>query len=119
MVSRDQDFTVVRGDDIQQPFTVTLDQSRVLDGTESWIFQIRRHKTDASKLVELTSPTEVTIDGSTFQPTVVFLASTLTIALFPASDVDVKYWYDLQMTKSAKVETVAEGRLTIITDVSR
>jgi hypothetical protein len=119
MVSRDQDFTVVRGDDIQQPFTVTLDQGRALDGTESWRFQMRALKSDASTLVSLTNPVQITINGSTYQPTVVFTSTTLSIANFPASDKDRKYWYDLEMLKDSKTETVAEGRVTVITDVSR
>lgn len=119
MVTRNSDFTVVRGDDVQQPFSVSLDQSRTLDGTESWKLQIRRRKTATSSLVALTSPAQITIDGSTNQPTAVFQDTTLTVALFPPSDADVKYWYDLEMVKDSLVETVSEGRITVISDVSR
>jgi len=119
MVSRDQDFTVVRGDDVLQPFTVTLDQSRVLDGTETWRFQIRTLKSDGTALVSLVSPTQILITAVTYQPVVVFLPSTLTLALFPPNRRDRGFSYDLEMTKDSKVETVSEGIVTVITDVSR
>ena len=119
MVSTDQDFTVVRGDDVQQPFTVTLDQSRTLDGSETWNFTIRKEKAGTS-LATLTSTisTQISVGASTFQPTVIFGPSTLPVASFQPKEVDAEYWYDLQMTKDGLIETVAIGKITVISDIT-
>ena len=119
MVTTGADFTIVRGDDVQQPFTITLDQSRSLDGTETWTLTIRKEKAGTA-LVTLQSPAAsgISVGVSTFQPTAVFSPTTLTVALFPATEVDREYWYDLEMTKDGNVETVAIGKITVISDIT-
>lgn len=117
-----QDFSIVRGDDFLQPFTITLDQDRVLDGTETWTFSVRKDKDDASPKITLTKGGgQITIDAATKQPTVVFDSATptLTEGNFPSNNEDVPYWYDLQMVKDAKVETVAIGRMIVVSDITR
>jgi len=124
MVSLNQDFTVVRGDDVRQPFAVTLDEGRTLDGTESWRFVVRRYKTDSDALVSLTNPEASGIAIETVNtivncPVVVFTPSTLPISSFPATKRPRVYQYGLEMTKDGKVETIALGEMTVNTDVAR
>lgn len=109
-------FTIIRGDDFQQPFTVTLDQSRTLDGSETWKFTVRLNKTSAVLLTLTSSGGGITTDAVTFQPTVVF-----TPADFSGFTTysDQTYVYDLEMTKDGKFETYAIDDLTITGDVSR
>lgn len=107
-------FSITRGDDYQQPFTVTLDQSRTLNGSESWTFTVRETKSGPA-LLTLTSPTGITVDGS-FQPTVVFTPSDFSgFSTFE----DTVYLFDLEMTKDGKYETLVVDELTIIGDISR
>lgn len=119
MVSTDQDFTIVRGDDIAQPFTITL-QTGSLDGSESWRFSVRRNKTDTVPLIDLTDTTGgITKDVTTFQPTVVLTPSDTPVASFPISNDDVPYYYGLEMTKDGAITTVAVGKMRVISDVVR
>ena len=114
----DKQFEIVRGDDYKQPFTVTLDQSRTLNGSESWKFSVRRTKNDSDPvLIALSSPAAngIEIDGS-FQPTVVFTPADFAL-IKKGSDLD--YVYDLEMTKAGKFETYSVDILTIIGDVTR
>ena len=114
----DKEFTVVRGDNFKQPFTVSLDQSRTLDGTESWRFSVRKTKS-GPVLLSLASPITNGIEIlGTFQPQVVFLPSTLGTTEFPPGE-DESYVYDLEMTKGGQVETYAIDVLTVVGDVSR
>ncbi len=116
-------FTVNRGDDFEQPFTITLDQSRSLDGTESWAFSVRDGKTGTTVLMALTSPVTsgIRIEASghgtrPFQPTLIFTPAAFN--LITAGD-DATYDYDLEMTKDGKFETYAIDTLTIVGDVTR
>lgn len=111
-----QDFTHVRGDDLQVPVTVELDGGRTLDGTESWKWELKR-SVGSPVLVAKTSPSGVTIDGSTNQPTIVLTPSDFPVLEFPASTTDQVFAHELQMTKSSKVETVLRGTLTLISDL--
>lgn len=120
-MSLGRDFTVVRGDDYQQPFTVVLDQDRALDGTESWTFTVRKTKA-GSELLSLTkSAGQILIDPLSFQPTVQFLSSPATLleANFPIDEDDVPYWYDLQMVKDSQLQTVALARMIVVSDLTR
>lgn len=114
-------FTIVRGDDYKQPFTITLDQSRSLDGTESWTTTLRESKTSSALLV-LSSPSsgiEVEASGHAtrpFQPTLVFTPADYA-NLTPDRDQD--YHYDLQMTKDGKFETPVVDIMTVRGDLTR
>lgn len=111
-----QDVTHVRGDDLKIPVTVSLDQSRTLDGTETWKWVLRERVTTPVLLTK-TSPAGITIDGTTFQPTIVLAAADFLVSAFPDSVADQKYVHELEMTKGGNIETVTRGTLTIITDV--
>lgn len=111
-----KNFSVVRGDHFKQPFTVSLESPRVLDGSESWSFSIRKTK-DTVLLLTLISPVQIEVDGS-FQPSVVFLPETVApLQTEPGADED--FIYDLQMKKGGKVETYAIDNFTLIGDVTR
>ena len=121
MVTHNQNFEVVRGDDLRQPFTVSLDASRVLDGTETWRLTIRRHY-NTSQLAQLVSPAinGIEITAGTFQPVAIFTPARLPVAVFNAyGNKSTKYYYDLEMTKDGLVETVADGQVTVWPDVSQ
>ena len=116
-------FTITRGDDFEQPFTITLDQSRSLTGTETWAFSVRDGKTGASVLIAKTSPVTsgIRIEASghatrAFSPTVIFTPACF--ANIPKGG-DKDYVYDLEMTKDGKFETYANDTLTIVGDVTR
>jgi hypothetical protein len=112
----DQDVTHIRGDDLQMPVTVTLDESRSLDGTEAWKWQLKRG-VDSPSLISKTSPSGgITVDGSTDQPTIVITGSDFAASVFPPSTIDQLYLHELQMTKSAKVETVLRGSFVVRSD---
>ncbi len=114
-----RNFEIVRGTDVSQPWTVTLDQSRSLDGNETWSWTCRKNKGDgAGVLLTLTSAGgTITIDGGTKQPTLVFADSATTEALFPSTNTPEGYQHQLVMTKSSLVEAVAEGVMTVIGSV--
>lgn len=109
-------FTVVRGDDYKQPFTITLDQARQLDGAETWKLTIRDGKGSSTALLVLTSPTGIEVDGTTFEPTAVFRPNDF--STFTVGE-DADYDYDLEMTKTGKIETLAIDTITVRGDVSR
>jgi len=114
----DQDITYIRGDDISIPCTVTLDESRTLAGTETWKWELKRDVTSPA-LISKTSPSSgITVDGSTYQPTVVIDNGDFTTLAFPSSVTDQIYAHELQMTlASGKVETVLRGRFTVRSDL--
>jgi hypothetical protein len=113
----DQDVTHVRGDDLQIPVTVTLDESRTLDGTETWKWGLKRD-VDTPSLISKTSPSSgITVDGSTYQPTIVLSGSDFPASTFEASVTDQKFIHELQMVKSSKTETVLRGSFTVRSDV--
>ena len=116
----DQDFAVLTGEDVIQPFTVTLDAKRNLDGSETWRCQIRDKPSDAAFLVELTSAGgEIEVDGTTFYPRLVFTPALLSTSNFVPTDKPRDLPYDLEMTKDTKVETVAKGKVEVTTDITR
>ena len=116
-MTNDQNITYIRGDSLEIPVTVSLDESRTLDGTESWKWQIKRD-VESRVLVSKTSPSSgITVDGSTNQPTVVIDPADFPILEFPSSVTDQVYIHELQMTKSGKVETILRGRFTVQSDV--
>ena len=118
-MATEADFEIIRGDDVQQPFTVTLDQSRVLDGTETWRLFMRSLRTDSVTVLELVSPNQITIDATTYQPTAVFTPTDTPTSAFPVSKKNRKYDYDLEMTKDTLVETTNYGKVTVRGDTSR
>ena len=96
----DQDITYIRGDDLSIPCTVTLDDSRTLDGDETWAWQLKRD-VESPTLLSKTDSAGITVDGSTNQPTIVIANSDFTTLQFPPSVTDQIYLHELQMTKSA------------------
>ena len=115
----DQDLTHIRGDDLEIPVTVTLDQSRTLDGTETWKW-VMKTNVESHALISKTSPSSgITVDGTSKQPTVVIDAADFPVASFPDSTTDQPFLHELQMTKSTKVETVMRGTFTLRTDLVR
>ena len=117
-MTNDQSVTHIRGDDLKIPVTVTLDQSRTLDGAESWTWTLRR-TVQTVALATKTSPSGVTIDGSTSQPTIVLVPADFPISTFPESITDQTYIHELQMVKDTKTETVMRGIFTLTSDVVR
>jgi len=115
----DQVIELTRGDDVRQPFIITLDQARTLDGTETWKFQMRALKSDSQARMSLTSPTQINIDSEAFYPSVIFTPADMPVSEFPDLHRTKTYLWDLEMTKGGKVETVASGTSPVTTDVSR
>ena len=112
-----QDLSHIRGDDLQIPVTVTLDQSRVLDGTETWKWELKR-EVGAPVGISKSSPSSgITVDGSSFQPTIVLTGTDFPTSNFPSSIVNQVYIHELQMTKSSKIETILRGKFTLKSDV--
>ncbi len=121
MVSNNEEgkgFTVVRGDDFEQPFDPKLDQGRTLDGTETWRSTVRKTKA-GSVLATFNSPVGIEVDPTTFKPSIVFDALSLPEANFPISDQDEQYWIDLEMSKGGEFETAYINKVTVVSDVSR
>lgn len=112
----DQDVVHVRGDDLQIPVTVTLDQGRVLDGSETWEWRLRKNAEDVVLLTK-TSPAGITKAGPTFQPVIILAAVDFVAAQFPDSIDPSHHIHELEMTKDGKVETVFQGQFTVLTDV--
>jgi len=117
-MKEDQNITHVRGDDLDVPITVTLDQSRTLDGAETWKWQLRRDVTGHA-LIEKTSPTGIEIDSGTKQPTLKLAAGDFPTSTFPPSNVDQRFVHELQMTSNLKVETISRGTFTLKSDIVR
>ena len=117
-----QDVTHIRGDDLQIPATVTLDESRTLDGTETWKWELKRG-VDTPSLISKTSTIsgiangQITIDGSTSQPTIVLTGSDFPTSTFDSSVTDQRFIHELQMVKDSKTETVLRGVFTVRSDV--
>jgi hypothetical protein len=113
-----QDLTHIRGDDLQIPVTVTLDEARTLDGDETWNWVLKREIGSPVSLSKGTTPgTGITVDGSSFQPTIVLTDTDFPTSSFPSSIVNQVYIHELQMTKSAKIETILRGKFTLKSDV--
>ena len=116
-MTEDQGVTHVRGDDLQIPVTVTLDESRTLDGTETWKWELKR-EIGAPVSISKTSPsTGITVDGSSYQPTIVLTGADFPTSSFPTSISNQVYIHELQMTKSSKVETILRGQFILKSDV--
>ena len=113
----DQNLTHIRGDDLSIPVTVTLDQSRSLDGNETWKWVLKANA-ESHALVTKTSPTGITLDGSTHQPTIVLTPADFSSSQFPDSINDQVMLHELEMTKSCKVETILRGTFTLRTDIA-
>ena len=115
----DYSFSVVRGDNVKQPFKLTLDNSRSLAGDESWALTARVDPTTAV-LISLTTAnggiTVGTVGGSANQPTAVFKDATFTAITRQAGDLELKY--DLQMTKDGNIETMVIDELTVQMDMT-
>lgn len=112
-----QDVLHVRGDDLDIPVTITLDQGRTLNGTESWKWVLRR-TVEGTDLLTKVQPTQITIGNSPgFNPTVHLLAADFLAAQFPDKIDPQHYIHELQMTKDSKVETVLRGQFTVLSDV--
>ncbi len=112
-----QDLTHVRGDDLQIPVTVTLDEARALDGTETWKWALKREIGSPVSLSKASPSTGITVDESSFQPTIVLTDTDFPTSSFPSSIVNQVYIHELQMTKSSKVETILRGKFTLKSDV--
>lgn len=111
-----QSITHVRGDNLDVPVTVTLDQSRTLAGDETWKWVLRKDvRADALVTKISTDATEIEVDASTKQPTIKLEPSDFTS--FRSSTTDQVFVHELQMTKDAKVETVMRGSFTLQTDI--
>ena len=112
-----QDVTHIRGDDLQMPVTVTLDESRTVGGSETWKWELKRG-VDTPSLISKTSPSSgITIDGSTSQPTIVLTGSDFPTSTFDSSVTDQRFIHELQMVKDSKTETVLRGVFTVRSDV--
>jgi len=115
-MTNEQDVTHIRGDDLQMPVTVTLDESRTLDGTETWKWVLRRG-VDTPSLVSKSSPSSgITVDEATNQPTIVLAASDFPTSVFQAAVTDQIYLHEMQMVKSGKTETILRGSFTVRSD---
>lgn len=113
----EQDVTHIRGDDLQMPVTVTLDESRTLDGTETWKWELKRG-VDTPSLISKTSPSSgITVDDATYQPTVVLAGSDFPTSTFDSKVTNQLFIHELQMVKSSKTETVLRGSFTVRSDV--
>jgi hypothetical protein len=112
----DQDVTHIRGDDLQIPVTVSLDESRTLAGDEDWKWELKRD-VDAPSLISKTSAVQITIDGTTKQPTILLDADDFPVLTFPPAATDQVFIHELQMTKDSKVETIMRGTFTLRSDV--
>jgi hypothetical protein len=112
-----QDLSHIRGDDLQIPVTVTLDQSRVLDGTETWKWELKREVGAPVGISKSSPSTGITVDESSFQPTIVLTGADFPTSNFPSSIVNQVYIHELQMTKSSKIETILRGKFTLKSDV--
>ena len=115
----DYAFSVVRGDNVSQPFKITLDNSRTLDGDETWALTARTNPT-TPVLIELTTAnggiTVGTVDGSANQPTAVF--NDARFSSITRGDDDLPLKYDLQMTKDGNIETMLIDVLTVQMDLT-
>lgn len=111
-----QDVIHLRGDDLAIPVTVSLDQSRSLDGGETWKWVLRK-TVEGAALVTKVSSAQITHAGPSFQPIVVLLAADFLAANFPNSIDPQHYIHELEMTKDGLVETVLRGRFTVLSDV--
>ena len=111
----DQNITHIRGDDLLIPITVTLDQSRTLDGTETWRWVLKTNA-EGHALVTKTSGSGISTDSN--QPIVTLTPSDFPVGSFPQSTVDKRYVHELQMTKSGKVETITRGTFTLVSDIA-
>ena len=109
-------FSVVRGDHFIQPFAPTLDQSRTLNGEETWRATVRLDPTSSPVMTFSTEDGTIDTDGS-FNPRLVFTPERF--ANVPVAARDVDYYYDLEMQKDGKFETYAIDNLTIRMDMSR
>lgn len=112
-----QDITHVRGDDLAISVTVTLDNSRSLDGTEAWRWVLRANP-EQHALVSKTSVSGIALDGSTHQPTITIGSADFPLSEFPSSIADRIYMHELQMTKSGSVETILRGSFTLVSDIA-
>lgn len=113
----DQNITHIRGDDLSISVTVTLDESRALDGNETWKWALKTNA-ESHALVTKTSPTGITIDGSSHQPTIVLAPADFPESNFPNSLNDKIYVHELEMTRGGKVETVSRGTFTLVSDIA-
>ena len=113
----EQNFTHVRGDNLALAFTVTLDNSRTLDGSETWTWALALAPTETA-LITKTNSSGISVDGSTNQPTVSLAPADFPTSTFPKRNSDQRFIHELQMVKNSNVETVARGTLTLISDVA-
>ena len=114
----DQDVTYVRGDDLSIPCTVSLDESRALAGTETWRWELKRDVTAPTLISKTSQSGGITVDVSTYQPTIVIENGDFSLLQFPSNATDQLYTHELQMTlASGKVETVLRGSFTVRSDV--
>ena len=116
---QNQRIEIWRGDDIAQPFLVTLDAGRVLDGTESWRFTVRELRSDPTALIDITEADHIEVEAGSQQPTVNFSEAITPVSTFPPSDRDLVYVWDLEMIKGGKKSTTNEGKLILKSDVGR
>lgn len=116
-MTEDQNITHVRGDDLSISVSVTLDNERTLDGSESWKWVLKTNA-GAHALVTKTDSSGITVDGSTHQPTVVLTPSDFATSSFPNSVNSKTFVHELEMTKSTKVETVTRGTFTLVSDIA-
>ena len=112
----DQDVLHVRGNDLRIPVLVSLDEGRDLDGSELWKWALKKNQTTA-ELLGKTHLAGITVDGTTFQPTIVLTAGDFLPAKYPDALEPLQHIHELQMTKDTKVEAVLRGQFTVLTPV--
>ena len=110
-----QTITYIRGDDLSIPVTVTLDNSRTLDGTETWSWTVKKDVRGSALLSKTSaSSSEISVDGSTYQPTILVAPSDF--SAYRSSATDQSYVHELQMVKDTKTERPVQQTLTLRTN---
>jgi hypothetical protein len=109
-------WSVVRGDHYLQPFTVSLDQSRTLDGQERWFARFRTSPGATPSIEWSSAGGSIKVDPVTHYPSLVFTPDT--VAAIVAGE-DQAFVWDVRMSKDGKFESMGYAGSTIIGDLTR